>query len=217
MNMRQSLVVVACGGVTLLAIGYAVGQVSSSAPAIPASQPHALTRVAVVDLVKVFGEYDAVRDLNTLLKRQREDLATEAGTRRKALEEAEIKLRAYRPDSPDYAAVRRDYRKQAMEFDTWMRVTEEEVKTEECQWMARLYDQSCDVVRRLAESRQIDVVVTSESFNPIVAQDNMDALQSQIRGRKVVYSKSGVDITRDVLSELNREYRARGGKNSLKL
>lgn len=202
----------------LVGMGFAVGRADNPASApsgaacLDAATP---SKMAVVDLVRVFGECDQIKDLNTRFQRTREDLSNEAAARRKSLDEAEIKMRAYRPGSNDYVQAKRELTKQGIEFKAWADTKEQEVKADEYRWMEHLYTVSCDVVQRLAERKGLDIVMLSEPFNAAMDPDNLGALQAQIRARKVVYRSASADITNCVIEEMNRDYRAKGGKESL--
>lgn len=218
--MRKQAIV--CGGllavVVLAGMGYAVGwaQNPASAPTGAAClTPATPTRMAVVDLVRVFSECDQIKDLNTQFQQKREALSNDATARRKALDESEIKLRAYRPGSPDYVTAKKELSKQAIEFKAWADTMEQEVKADEFRWMEHMYVRASDIVQQLAEKKGLELVLLSEPFNPSLDPDNLSALQAQIRARKVVYRSASTDITNCVIDEMNRDYRAKGGKATL--
>lgn len=167
------------------------------------------TRVAAVDLVRVFNEWEQITALNNEFRKVREDLNREAETRRKALDELELKLRAYRPGSPDYAAVRKELVDQSIAFKVWFETKQQEVRGEEFRWMSTSYETACDVIRRMAERDGWDIVMQIEPFSADAAQEELPALQAQIRARKMVYCTSSNDLSRAIIDQLNMEYRAK--------
>jgi len=197
--------------VTMLFAGYA-GVASAQNPAAAAPP----TRTAVVDLVRVFNDSQQIKDLNELFRQRRQALSDEAANRRKVLDEAEIKLRAYRPDSPDFDKVRREFSDQQIAFKVWTESKQQEVRGDEFRWMDLMYQDSCVVIQKLAGQRGIDLVMLSEPFSAEAAQEDLAALQAQIRARKVVYFSQRIDLTASVVEELNRAYQARGGAAAIR-
>lgn len=190
--------------------------------ALSVAAPHAgaqnapAGKTGVVDLVRVFNDCKQIKDLNEFFRQRRKELSDEAENRRKALDEAEIKVRAFRPDSPDFAKARNDFSNQQIEFKVWTETKQREVQGDEFRWMERMYEECCAIVQKLAEQRGLDLVLLSEPFNADAAQEDLPALQAQIRARKVLYFAPRIDLTPAVIEELDKAYTARGGAASLR-
>ncbi|MCK6485349.1 MAG: OmpH family outer membrane protein [Phycisphaerae bacterium] len=192
-------------------VGLAVCFAAARQPSEPASGSSTgrSTRVAAVDLVRVFNEWEQITALNNEFRKVREDLNRDADTRRKALEELEMKLRAYRPGSPDYEGVRKELVDQSIAYKVWFETKQQEVRGEEFRWMSASYETACEIIRRMAERDGWDIVMQIEPFSADAAQEELPALQAQIRARKMVYCAASNDLTRAVIDQLNMEYRAK--------
>jgi len=222
MPRHRLFAMVACiAGIGLAGRGYVSGaaQPATQAAAPPAAlRPAQPTRMGVVDLVKIFDDLagcEAIRDLSAHFRKMRDDLTAEAANRRKELDDMKIKLGAYRPNSPDFVAMRNDVVRKTIEYSTWSQVMSESIDADRFLWTQQIYADVNEVVARIAARNGMELVVTIEPFEPAAAEANLQALQSQIRARKVIYYSPQIDITAIVIDQLNRDYQARGGKAGL--
>ncbi|MEE8170789.1 MAG: OmpH family outer membrane protein [Phycisphaerae bacterium] len=208
-------------GLLVIALAVAATTVPAQEPNRPADlrsvtvTPAPTAGTGVVDLIRIFNECRQIMDLNDVFRQTRRELSDEATLKQKRLEELEIKLRAYRPDSPDYPGARKELSDETIGYRVWFETKQAELRADEMRWMKHLYEEANEVVRQLAQRRGLAMVVQSERFNATAAQDDLAALQAQIRSRKVVYAHPSTDITADVIAEMDQRYEGRGAKQSL--
>jgi Skp family chaperone for outer membrane proteins len=216
MHSRSTIVcTVIAAAAALAGVGYAIGQTNAQPGSAAAVAPATPTRMAVVDLVRVFNECAMIRDLNSVFTETRRAIQDEAQTRAKVVEDAETKVQAFRPGSPDYDKAVRDAGQKRIQFNVWFETMRAQVKNEEFRWMIEAYNMSNQVISAIATSRGIDMVTLVEPFAPELAEGELQALQAQIRARKVVYNAPTLDITNAVIDDMNRHYQQRGGRATL--
>jgi len=178
----------------------------------PAAVP---MRIAVVDVSKVFNEYQQTKDLNSQFDQRRKEIEAEAEKRREAINQKKLELDAFPPDSPDYLARHKELLRLQIELDVYLRVVEADLRRERKVWMEQTYKQITEAVARLAKQRGYALVLTYEELDTDVADEG--ALRQQIMLRKVIYADPRVDLTQPVLEELNRQYKRKGGGATIKI
>jgi len=194
-----------CFGLVVF-VRQSVGQPATAWPA---------TRCAVIDIVRVFNEFQQTKDLNEILRQRGEELKAESENRRKALEQKKAELEAFPPGGEDYVKRYRELMRKQVEFNAWLQMMQAEIQREFRIWTKKTYGQILDAVTQLATERGIDIVLYIDQ--PQIEADTAAGMQEQIRRRKVVWASKAVDITDMILERLNREYRRAGGKATIRL
>ncbi len=172
-------------------------------------------RVAVIDVVKAFNEYQRQKDLEAELQELKQKLQAEQEQRRGRIEAMQATLDAMDQDDPTYAEKMRELLAEQIELKNWMDLAQADMQREIGVWTARVYQEIIDASRKVAAARGYDVVLAHEPFRP--AGIDPEAVRQQIRLRTVVYATDGVDITDAVLEELNKTYRAQPKTKMLKV
>ncbi|MCP4590443.1 MAG: OmpH family outer membrane protein [bacterium] len=173
------------------------------------------TRVAVVDLAFIFEKYAMTRDLETAFEERRRRAATEADSRREAMESKRKKLLPLKPDSREFADLEQELTRLQIEFEVWATLQEKSLKEDHKRWLLRIYTNVREVVAKLAVESQIDLVVTYDRL----AEDAPDslALRQQILLQNILYFNDRIDLTQTVLARVNEQYDRDGGAAGLRL
>jgi len=168
---------------------------------------------AVIDVARVFEEYQLTRDLEAKFDEKRRALAEEAERRHTNIEQMRRGLAAFDPASKDFARREKDLIQEEISFEVWSTYEEKKLKAAHKAWLLHIYDKTRAVISNIAKERKIDLVLTYDKL----AEDAPDsvALRQQILLQKVIYHSDRVDITDEVLDRLNKAYRDRGGAKSL--
>ncbi len=173
------------------------------------------TRMATVDIVQIFNDYQQTRDLNDALAQAGENLKKQIQEKRKVLETKRTELEAFAQESPDFQKRFDELMKQDIEFTTWGQYMQARVEAEHRVWLKRTYQQILDSIRQLADERGVDLVLYREY--PEIDGESLEAMRDNIRRRKLLWSSNQVDMTEQVLQRLNRDYDKQGGRSSIKL
>jgi Skp family chaperone for outer membrane proteins len=178
-----------------------------------ASAARAEPSMAVLDLARVFEEYEMTRDLEEMFDQKRRAAAEEAEQRRASMDQMRRALAAFDPVSEDFARREEDLTRAQVDFEVWSGITEKRLKADHKKWLLKIYRHTQTTVAEIAAQRQIDLVLTYDKLTDD-APDSI-ALRQQILLQKVIYHSARIDITDEVLTRLNDSYRASGGIHSL--
>lgn len=160
---------------------------------------------AVVDVVRIFNEYDRQKDLEGEFTAWRQQLEAENQQRRQRVDAAAAAVDAMDPTDPARRQRMVDTLRMQMEYKNWADFSQADVQREFGVWTTNIYAEITRAVEQVAQTRGVQVVLYRDEFTPAA---DLQALRDQIRGRKVLFYTPQADLTQAVLDQLNNAYRA---------
>ena len=79
---------------------------------------------------------------------------------------------------------------------------------------AQSYKEAMTTIASIAKDRNLDLVLFSETFDPTAQPKDM---LNRMATRRVLYARPALDITDELITRLDKQYKDRGGKSSLKI
>ncbi|HUN82586.1 MAG TPA: OmpH family outer membrane protein [Phycisphaerae bacterium] len=192
----------------------AVTTLTSGQPNTPAS-PAGESRIAVVDLVRIFNECAQILDLNDMIRSMNDDYSKEAAQRKKAIEDKQAELGAFKPGTNDYEVRKKNLIRMNIEANVWLKVKEQEIDQLKFDWTRVVYEKSLQAIAELGKEKGYDAVLQKMEFKPLEIEQNVQNLRRLIQDRAVLYHNPEVDITEKVIQRMNAAYKSAGGKASL--
>lgn len=196
---------------TAIGVVAAVAATMSGAPQKAASANG--TRVAVVDLVKVFNDFEQTKAVNDKMKEYRDKLSQEADRKMAEVKAEEDALEKTNPSSPDRQARITKIKRMRLEYGVWESLEKDFVSEQYMEWVKRTYQMVTDGIAEVAKKQGFQLVLTQEQVDTSVTKP--DALLQQILNRKVVYADTSVDASAEVLATLNANFAKQGGPASV--
>ncbi len=169
------------------------------------------TKVAVVNLNKVFNTIDEVKALNEKLQKDKEDYDRQQKLRTTEIEKIQNELDQLRPDSQQYDDKNKELLKAKADLQAWYEVMNVDLQHRKKVQMKTLVDKIQDSVGDVAQQLGYDLVISDQSVElpanlELVTWDQLRALINQ---RNILYAAKGVDITDKVIIQLNAKYHSR--------
>lgn len=153
------------------------------------------------------ARFDALRaDLN----KQREALADKIERTKRSLQEE------LQPGTDDYRARSKELAMLQAEMQYFMDSEGKRIESGLAKSLRSIYDDIHAMVQKVAKEKGFDAVLAVDEL-PDEIPDSPNALRQQIMLQKVLYWNPRIDMTDEVVSRLNAQYQAAGGKNSLGL
>lgn len=212
MNSRKSWLAVSLVGlVATTAVVTWHGTASGANQAAAASADG--TRVAVVDLVTVFNEYELTKTLNQKMSDLEANLRDQDQKKGAELEAQAKAVQAFDPNSAEYKKQSEALFKLRVEYQVWKGMKQEEVGQKHLLWINATYANVEAEVAAIAKARGFQLVITREDLDTTVTDSKV--MLKQIIGRKVIYSDASVDLTKDVLGNLNAAFQKAGGAKAI--
>jgi Skp family chaperone for outer membrane proteins len=172
----------------------------------PPAQP---TAVATVDVVRVLEGLNEKTTLEAQLRAGLDARRAQLDQLSRELETLKGDLEAQKQNTPEY----RDKVRQAIELsaqgEARRNVLERIISVEKAEMLRNLYTKIEAAVAKVSEQSGYDVVLLDDSSFPLPQGDVSDRdIERAILTRSVVYTHPTSDITSQVITLMNNEYRA---------
>ena len=214
--MKASVSTLAVGGVAAVAwlVATTVNQAAQTKGAAAAIAP--CTRVAVVDIVKVFDSFEQTAVLNKKLDAYSKELYDDFDKRSKEADAEQKALEAFAPDSAEYFKQNEKVKQKLFENEVWRRIKGDSIADSHKRWIVRTYQLMRAEIEKVAKAHNVDIVLTQESPDSLKNNPgDSKAVVAQILNTKVMYAAPELDISTEVLPNLNADFTKRGGAASI--
>jgi len=204
MNIRRSAVSFAIAALV------AVGASSSSARAQGAP------KIATASPARIFVEMQETKDLRQQLEAQTGQLQNEAKNRQQKVKDLQAARDLLKPDSPQYAEAERQFMQEAIQFDTWTKITQAQLQGQQKQQMKQLFDKIIAATSQVAQQQGYDLVLADQrpELPENLGMINVEQLRQLLNQRNVLYENEKVDISSQVITNLDSQYKASGGSTN---
>ncbi|MBM82975.1 MAG: outer membrane chaperone Skp [Planctomycetaceae bacterium] len=186
----------------LIGIGL-MGQSWSQNPAKTTTTkiPH---KVGLVDMAKVFKEYDKFSALREDLKKEIQKSDEQAKAMALQIKKIQAEIKGFSQGSPDYAKREAELAKLSAELQAFSKVAQRDFLRKESQIYRTVYMEAVDVIGKYADYYNFTLIMR---FNG--EKIDTDDPQKLIQGlnRQVVYHRPQDDITVPIIEYLNQRYR----------
>ncbi len=207
MRRGTRLAAVAVPAVLIIAAAASLNQAQQASSGGP-------TRVGVLDLVEVFNKFEQTQVLNDKMNAFRLEISAEAEKRQTEVTAKQKERDAFQPDSADFKTRDKQFKEMLFAYRVWEALEQDNLANQHKMWILKTYDTINAAVQKIAASRGIQLVITTERIETAGADSK--AILGQILSRKVVYADPALDITQEVLAGLNAEFKKAGGETTIK-
>jgi len=186
-------------GVTL---GVAINHVTAQQ-----KEPPPPARVAVVDIGHLFMNYMKAREYANTQQAESQRLQAEDAAKRQAIEKADNMLKELKPGTADYEKQEDQVERMAVEYRNWQAMI---LARQQRLTMQRTKDVYEDIVKATAEVARksgCSLVMTKDPAD--VPTRSLEDFLDQLSRRRVLYAADNLDITPDVLRQLNEMHAAK--------
>ena len=197
--MKKTVSVVAlacCIGLT----APAMGQNQPAAAAAPAALP---VKIGLVDMARVFKEYNKFSDMRASLQGEMEAALADAKKIAGDAEKVKEELKLLKPGSAEYIKRESDLAQLSSDFETKRKIANLNYQRKEAEIFQNIYVDAVDVIKLYAEHFKFSMVMRFNSAdldksNPTSVVNGLNKL--------VIYHRPQDDITDAVIDYLNRKY-----------
>ena len=199
-SLRRFFPIVTAG--IALAIGTAVAHAQDTS-----------AKIAVCNPARVFGDMQETKDLKASLESQRKQIEGEVQQRQQKVKDLQAARDLLKPDSPQYQKADQDFMQEAIQFDTWSKITQAQLQGQQKTQMKNLFDKIVAATTAVAQQKGLDLVLADQrpDLPENLGQISVDQLRAILNGRNVLFSSEKVDVTQAVIAELDAKYKAGGG------
>ncbi|MGE3181574.1 MAG: OmpH family outer membrane protein [Phycisphaerae bacterium] len=172
------------------------------------------SKVACIDVVKIFNDYQLQRDLSTMLQQKQSELQAEAQSRQSKTDSLQATIEALDPKDPIYRDRLQELLRMQIDNKVWFETAQAAITRELAVWSNDIYQDIVNTVGQIATERGIEMVFYRDEYEPA---PDPELVKERIRRRKLVWSSPNSDLSGAVLQRMNAAYSAKGQKPQLRI
>ena len=192
--------------VSVVALACCIGltaQVMGQTQAQPAAAPAGPVKIGLVDMARVFKEYNKFEDMRASLKAEMEVALAEAKKIAADAEKVKEELKLLKPGSAEYIKREADLAQLSSDFETKRKLANVQYQRKEAEIFQDIYVDSVGVIKLYAEHFKYSMVMRFNSAP--LDETNPQSLANGLN-KLVIYHRPQDDITDAVIDYLNRKY-----------
>jgi len=166
------------------------------------------TAVAVADLQRVFENLNEKVQMEADIQTRAEQIKQEQDKKQRELQLLKGDLDLLAPDTPAYAQKQLQLESQAIQLQAWMAFQQKKIQRERVAQIENLYQQVLDAVGMVSKQNGYDLVLFKEQ-QVNFGNANPEQLSAAIQVRKVLYSADELDITDQIITRMNNDFKNR--------
>ena len=168
-------------------------------------------KIGVVNPARVFAEMQETKDLKAKLENDRQTLQKEVDTRQQKVKDLQAARDLLKPDSPQYREADDKFMKEAIDYDTWQKITQARLQGDQKQQMKTLFDKIVASTTKVAQAQSLDLVIADQRPEETnLNQMTVEQLRNNLNGRNILYITPSVDLNNAVIADLDATYKASG-------
>lgn len=164
------------------------------------------TKVAVVDVLKIFNGLQEKAQIEADMRTKSEQLQKEEQTRRQELQDLQNDLKILAPDTQAYTQKTEQIKSKVIELRVWSEIQADGLKSESSLQLAGLYRKMVQSIGKVAKENGYDLALYKEQ-QPDFENVKAEAINQLIQLRKLLWSADDLDITDQVITRMNNEYK----------
>ena len=168
-------------------------------------------KIACANAGKIFSDIKEKKDWEQkMLQDQKtlQDTAFQKQQKVKSLQEQRDNLRT---DSPQYADKDKELQSAKIDLEVWAQIQQAESQRTNKMQTKALFDKIVNAVAAVATAKGIDLVIADqhpEVPDNFMEQATLEQVRALLGQRNVLYSSPQVDITQDVITQMDADYSA---------
>jgi Skp family chaperone for outer membrane proteins len=165
-------------------------------------------RIAICYPDRVFDHLAERRAIEDGIAAMCKSLQAEAKEKQIAIDQARWIVGGYDAGEPSRSTIEAGKRlwELMITFDSWARLSEQNVRTIETMKTNALFDKISQAVAEVAARDNVDIVIAAQEPPIDLAKLTPDQLRASLMARTVLYSNPNSDITQEVVAKMNAEY-----------
>ena len=172
------------------------------------SAPSRGIKIGVVDLNAVFEKYEKRKASDAQLKEQEKQYQKIINDKKKELVSLNEKIQLLDLGSESRKRDEEIFEKKNMELESYAKFAEKSLMKKYKDYFGSLYTEVCKEVEDIGKREQYDLIIKKEE--PELQSGGISELQFKVGIKTVLYHSESVDITNQVINNLNKKYSETG-------
>ena len=182
---------------------FSLSSIQAKEPGAASSASRGL-KVGVVDLNNVFEKYEKRKTSDAQLKEQEKQYQKIINDKKKELVSLNEKIQLLDLGSESRKKDEETFEKKNIELESYAKFAEKSLMKKYKDYFGSLYTEVCKEVEDIGKREQYDLIIKKEE--PELQSGGISELQFKVGIKTVLYHSESVDITNQVIDNLNKKY-----------
>jgi len=182
---------------------FPLNSIQAKEPGVAGSSSKSL-KVGVVDLNSVFEKYEKRKMFDAQLKEQEKQYQKIVNDKKKELVSLSEKIQLLDLGSEARKKDEETFEKKNMELESYAKFAEKSLMKKYKDYFESLYTEVCKEVEDIGRREQYDLIIKKEE--PELQSGGISELQFKVGIKTVLYHSDAVNITNQVIDNLNKKY-----------
>src|SRR3989304_9817602 len=165
-------------------------------------------KVGVVDLNNVFEKYEKRKASDAQLKEQEKQYQKIINDKKKELVSLNEKIQLLDLGSEARKRDEKTFEKKNMELESYAKFAEKNIMRKYKDYFGSLYTEVCREVEDIGKRERYDLIIKKEE--PELQSGGISELQFKVGIKTVLYHSESIDMTNQVIDNLNKKYSETG-------
>lgn len=167
-------------------------------------------KIGIVDISSVFEKYQKRIDLNQKLKEQEKEFQDEVNKKRKEIIDLDEETQLLDLGSESRSNNENMLERKNVELEGYAKFAERQLLKKYKNFFENIYEEVVQKVEEIGKQEGFDLIIKKEDSN--LKSGQISDLQFKIGIRTVLYHSDSIDITLDVIENLNASYSKEKGE-----
>ncbi|HEY4481265.1 MAG TPA: OmpH family outer membrane protein [Candidatus Brocadiaceae bacterium] len=186
---------------------FSLSAIQAKEPGASSSSSRGL-KVGVVDLNNVFEKYEKRKASDAQLKEQEKQYQKIINDKKKELVSLNEKIQLLDLGSESRKKDEETFEKKNMELESYAKFAEKSIMKKYKDYFGSLYTEVCKEVEDIGKREQYDLIIKKEE--PELQSGGISELQFKVGIKTVLYHSESIDMTNQVIDNLNKKYSETG-------
>jgi len=177
---------------------------------VPASA-RAEFKAGIVDTVYVVNEYARTKDANDDLKTEMDALRAAADPKFNRVKDLQVRRDGFNRTSDEWKKANEDLVKAQVDYQAWFLPEQAKIEWKHRDVLLDMYRQIGIEAAKIAKAKGLDIIFTKAFLAPpqidVNEAQGLDDLKQRIINQRILFPTNIADLTQDVLTALNAEYK----------
>jgi Skp family chaperone for outer membrane proteins len=168
-------------------------------------------KAGIVDTVLVVNEYARTKDANDDLKIEMDTLRAAAEPKFKRVQDLQVRRDGFNRTSDDWKKANEELVKAQVDYQAWFLPEQAKIEWKHRDVLLDMYRQIGIEAAKIAKAKGLDIVFTKAFLSPpqidVAEAQGLDDLKQRIINQRILFPTNITDLTQDVLTALNAEYK----------
>ena len=160
-------------------------------------------KIGVIRIREVFRESKSNIEHQKILSAEQEKVVAELEKISKNIQTLKGDLLTRKPGSSDYSKLLQQMMENQAQLEAKKEFHQQEMSIRDLQWTEQLYKDIIQTVEEVAQEKELDLVLAKEE--PSFPTESQTELMLAIRTNKLLYASESLDITKEVIKQLNKK------------